>query len=125
MIGPTGDWYNSIDFGLVIVICFENFDILEEVQNYKPLNTKILLIPQFLGHRLVCAQAILLFDKPVSKKCGNCIHFVFQRQFRVSEMGLDDGLRNTLADLFNKYICSINIFNKLSGRSRLAGRSLY
>jgi hypothetical protein len=82
----------------------ENFDIFKRSSNFKPLNTKILLIPQFLGHRLVCAQAILLFDKPVSKKCGNYIHFVFQRQFGVSEMGLDDGLRNTLADLFNKYI---------------------
>ncbi len=54
-----------------------NFDLelLKGAQSFKLLSTKItpLIIPEFFRRPLVCAPAVLLFNKPSSKTCRLCI----------------------------------------------------
>jgi hypothetical protein len=62
------------------------------ISSPQPLNTKIYLIFEFLGGRLVGAQATLFSFKPVSKKCRNYVLYVFGGRFGVSQTGSEDGL---------------------------------
>jgi hypothetical protein len=44
---------------------------------------------------------VIFLDEPVSKKCGNYIHFMFGGLFGVSQMVAEYGLRSTLADFLS------------------------